>query len=85
MAFNNGGPGGILYKVQLDFEKYIQFTAVPAYLFSPVLSSIKKKNKKKRERMVSKYIRGPLTPVFMLGEGDALGKAKSSDLSFLHH
>lgn len=77
-------PGGILHKVQLHFEKYIQFTAVPAHSFSPVLSSIKKK-KKKEERLVSEYICGPLAPVFMLGDSGALGNAESSDFSLLHH
>lgn len=57
-------PGGILHKVQLHFEKYIQFTAVPAHSFSPVLSSIKKKeNKKERERSQNTFV--ALSPLYL--------------------
>lgn len=55
-------PGGILHKVQLHFEKYIQFTAVPAHSFSPVLSSIQKKERE-RERSQNTFV--ALSPLYL--------------------
>lgn len=61
-------PGGILHKVQLHFEKCIQFTAVSALSFSPVSSPLHKKEKKKKN-IPGIYLRPPppfFASVFML-------------------
>lgn len=71
-------PGGILHKVQLHFEKCIQFTAVSALSFSPVFFSpllVAKKKKNSRNIFASPP---PLASVFMLGGvGGVLGTEES--------
>lgn len=42
-------PGGILHKVQLHFEKCIQFTAVSALPFSPVFPPHDEKKEEEEE------------------------------------
>lgn len=42
-------PGGILHKVQLHFEKCIQFTAVSALPFSPVFPLHDEKKEEEEE------------------------------------
>lgn len=56
-------PGGILHKVQLHFEKYIQFTPVPVRSFSPVLSSIKKNKERERKQSQNTFV--ALSPLYL--------------------
>lgn len=68
-------PGGILHKVQLHFEKYIQFTAVPAHSFSPVLSSIKKKENKKERNGLRMHL-WPSRPCIYAGGWRTFGECR---------
>lgn len=80
-------PGGILHKVQLHFEKCIQFTAVSALSFSPVFPRSMKKKKKKHSRNI--FVPPPPPPfasVVMLGGcRRSFWGPRSHDLSLLKH
>lgn len=76
-------PGGILHKVQLHFEKCIQFTAVSALSFSPVFFLPKKKKKKHSRNIFASP--PPLASVFMLGESEEFWGLRSRDLSLQKH
>lgn len=60
-------PGGILHKVQLHFEKCIQFTAVSALSFSPVFFPLGEKKEKEKKHSRNIFASPPpLASVFML-------------------
>lgn len=80
-------PGGILHKVQLHFEKCIQFTAVSALSFSPVFFPPRWK-KRKREKTFPEYIcvsSSSRLCIYVEGSSEEFGGLRSHDLSLQKH
>ncbi len=75
-------PGGILHKVQLHFEKCIQFTAVSALSFSCFSPLMKKK-----KNIPGIYLRPLLLlPLYLCwGKADEFWGLRSHDLSLQKH